>query len=200
MESRLKERLTGAAILVALIVLIVPEIFRDRRGRPPPTAPPAGDAAASHSYTIELGGARAAPGALPPSHPAPTLAASAASAAPAAPVKPAVPEKPTLPTPVPQVRPSPPAAGSASAASPGPTGSRAQRGWTVQLGLFAKAANAQRLAHSAQGHGFAVQITRYGTHALYRVAVEGVADRAAAERLSHRLHAAGLPAAILGPR
>jgi cell division septation protein DedD len=73
-------------------------------------------------------------------------------------------------------------------------------GWTVQLGLFAKAANAERLAHTAQSHGFAVEISRFGSRGLYRVAVARIADRAAAEQLSHRLRGAGLPAAILGPR
>jgi cell division septation protein DedD len=73
-------------------------------------------------------------------------------------------------------------------------------GWTVQLGLFAQAANAERLAHTAQSHGFTVQISRFGPRQLYRVAVAGIADRASAEQLSHRLRGAGLPAAILGPR
>jgi cell division septation protein DedD len=73
-------------------------------------------------------------------------------------------------------------------------------GWTVQLGLFAKSANAERLAHTAQSHGIDVAISRFGPRGLYRVAVVGIADRAAAEQLSHRLHGAGLPAAILGPR
>jgi cell division protein FtsN len=73
-------------------------------------------------------------------------------------------------------------------------------GWTVQLGLFAQQSNAERLAHTAQSHGFAVQIARFGPRGLYRVGVTGIADRATAEQLSHRLQGAGLPAAILGPR
>jgi cell division septation protein DedD len=72
--------------------------------------------------------------------------------------------------------------------------------WSVQLGLFAKAANAERLAHMAQSRGFAVETSRFGPRRLYRVAVAGIADRASAEQLSHRLRGAGLPAAILGPR
>jgi cell division septation protein DedD len=70
----------------------------------------------------------------------------------------------------------------------------------VQLGLFSKQSNAQHLVRSAQSHGFAVGITRFGPHGLYRVAVVGLADRAAAEQLSRRLRDAGLPAAVLGPR
>ncbi len=53
MENRLKERLTGAAILVALIVLLVPEMFRGQRGD---AAAPAssGDGPPMRSYTIDL--------------------------------------------------------------------------------------------------------------------------------------------------
>ena len=32
METRLKQRLTGAAILVALVVMLVPEMFHGQRG------------------------------------------------------------------------------------------------------------------------------------------------------------------------
>ncbi len=72
---------------------------------------------------------------------------------------------------------------------------------SLQLGLFAKAGNAQRLARTAHDKGFAADVTRVGARGLYRVAVTGLADRAVAEQLLlHRLHGAGLPAAILGSR
>ena len=57
MEDRVKERLTGAAILVTLVVLLVPELFRGERSdtvvahSAPDGAPPL------RSYTIELGAA-----------------------------------------------------------------------------------------------------------------------------------------------
>jgi DedD protein len=54
MEDRIKQRLTGAAIVVALLVLLVPEMFR---GRPPATPPVASGGAGGppvRSYTIEL--------------------------------------------------------------------------------------------------------------------------------------------------
>jgi DedD protein len=194
MESRLKERLTGAAILVALIVLIVPEIFHDRRGAPSrpaaPTGTPAGASApATRSYTIELTPRRAA-AAQSDAVPA-TSAAGTVSAAPREPgVLPAhVPPR----APVPDAAPTRERVASVSSA-------HARGGWTVQLGLFAKQANAEHLSHVAQSQGFAVGISRFGPRGLYRVAVDGIADRAAAEQLSHRLRGAGLPAAILGPR
>lgn len=214
MESRLKERLTGAAILVAVIVLVVPEIFHDRRSAPsttaaatpapqvPPTSPAAPVASTSpgagvptRSYTIDL--AREAPQSSAasrtsepstPATPAPSHHSGATSRVP-----PPVAEEPA------------PAreAHSATQSEHSPAAhsqAHGAGGWVVQLGLFAKQANAERLAHSAQSHGFDVAVSRYGARSLYRVAVAGVPNRAAAEQLSQRLHGAGLPAAILGPR
>ncbi|HEX4049802.1 MAG TPA: SPOR domain-containing protein [Steroidobacteraceae bacterium] len=211
MESRLKERLTGAAILVALIVLIVPEIFHDRRNASPPagsnTAAPAGaKPVSSRSYTIELAPGRAATVQPPADEPRLAAGASQPAAEPqpaagvaripgrvAAPAASRVPAGPPAPA---RVSEAPAKARVATLAS-----SHARSGgWTVQLGLFAKSANAVRLAHTAQSHGFAVEISRFGPRGLYRVAVAGIPDRAAAEQLSHRLRGAGLPAAILGPR
>ena len=62
MEQRLKERLTGAAILVALIVLIVPELFHGHRRR----SRRQGGCSSSEgppmrSYTIDLGAGHSAP-------------------------------------------------------------------------------------------------------------------------------------------
>ena len=246
MESRLKERLTGAAILVALIVLIVPEIFHDRRGVPspvgvipagPPAVRPGASAAPTRSYTIELAAqpppAAAQPppaSAQPPASPQPpaTQGRSAPASAqpdaktpraaerqPAArgkggihPARPAQSAGRAAAEPVARARAAaaPPvsapdfaAPAKARVATASPTHPRSGA-WTVQLGLFAKAANAERLAHTAQSHGFTVQISRFGSRELYRVAVAGIADRASAEQLSHRLRGAGLPAAILGPR
>jgi DedD protein len=190
MENRLKERLTGAAILVALIVLIVPEMFR---GPPPPAgvrgAPAAGEGPPVRSYTIDLNanGTPATPPRLsgPPQGPAATSPAAAGTAL--APVAPAA-----------------VAAGQGLVAGPGTTGRRTGAGsgtpgWSVQLGLFSKADNATRLAHAAHGKGFTVRVSR-SARGLYRVALGGLADRAAALQAARRLRAAGLPAAVVGPR
>ncbi|MFO1401916.1 MAG: SPOR domain-containing protein [Steroidobacteraceae bacterium] len=57
-EDRLKQRLTGAAIVVALMVLLVPEMFR---GRPPAAPAAAGNARGPplRAYTIDLKDGRA---------------------------------------------------------------------------------------------------------------------------------------------
>jgi DedD protein len=63
MENRLKERLTGAAILVALVVMLVPEMFHGQRGEVAPTAGSSGEGPPERSITIDLsnGATRAGP-------------------------------------------------------------------------------------------------------------------------------------------
>jgi cell division protein FtsN len=67
----------------------------------------------------------------------------------------------------------------------------------VQLGLFAKRENAERLAHSAQAKGFAVSVSSADARGRYRVYASGMSDRGAAEAYSHRLKDQGLPAAVI---
>ncbi|HET7811348.1 MAG TPA: SPOR domain-containing protein [Steroidobacteraceae bacterium] len=67
MESRAKQRLTGAVILVALFVLLVPELLTGPRDSHPPAA--ANDEDGLRSYTIELEGRDGgAPPATPPAN------------------------------------------------------------------------------------------------------------------------------------
>ena len=82
MDRRVKERLVGASILVALIVLVVPELLSGPKpGAPPPAAPDA-----VRSYTVDLAdSARTSPApaaAAPPAGAAPgnAIAAGGASA------------------------------------------------------------------------------------------------------------------------
>lgn len=64
MEARVKERLTGAAVLVALVVIVVPELLSGPKHH---AAPPAG----AHTVKIDLAG----PHRLPPPEPAPAAGA-----------------------------------------------------------------------------------------------------------------------------
>jgi cell division septation protein DedD len=54
MDNRLKERLTGAAILVALVVMLVPEMFHGQRGDVAALAGSSGEGPPLRSYTIDL--------------------------------------------------------------------------------------------------------------------------------------------------
>jgi DedD protein len=197
MENRLKERLTGAAILVALIVLVVPELFRGQRDTPPGGAHSAADGPAVHSYVIDLKDTAAHDAAAAPAQAATTPATTSASSQPAvfAPPPPpaaAVPAAaPTVPAPPPgPATPTVPMVHAALAAA---------TAWSVQLGLFAQRENAQRLLQAAQSKGFAVTISGADANGLYRVHLTGLAGRAAAENLRARLRAQGFAAAIVGP-
>jgi cell division septation protein DedD len=245
MENRLKERLTGAAILVALIVMVVPELFHGQRGDVATSAASSsGDGPPRRSYTIDLTGSAGgsaplqsptpaanddqAPAPAPGEPPTPTGNAAPAgqgSDAPAA-ATPAPAPEPT-PSPAPAAKAS---ASKAAAAQPAPqpqakaeksplasanrtpagsehsaAGERGGAGehnaaagaWVVQLGLFAKRDNADRLMHSAQSKGFAVTVASPDAHGLYRVYAGGMADRAAAEAVAQRLKTLGLPAAVI---
>ena len=88
MENRLKERLTGAAILVALIVLLVPEMFHGQRRDVAASTGSSAEGAPVRSYTIDLsnGPARTAPlQSTPATSGANASGESAAEAAPAQP-------------------------------------------------------------------------------------------------------------------
>lgn len=199
----MKERLTGAAILVVLIVLLVPELLR---GPVRPVAHPvaaADEAAPLRSYTINLGDENhahgaATPAASGPQQPAPIVADTQSSPPPPQPApvvgaEPATPKPEAAASPVehaPSAQPAPvPAAADAGAA----TGA-----FLVQLGSFASRDNAERLAKQVKSQGFAVSVSRgtTGRH-LYKVLVGPARDRAAAVQLEAKLHAAGHTGSIV---
>ena len=55
MQDQLKERLTGAAILVVVVVLAVPEMFRGHPGAVAPSNPPDASAIPLRTYTLVAG-------------------------------------------------------------------------------------------------------------------------------------------------
>jgi DedD protein len=225
METRLKQRLTGAAILVALVVMLVPEMFHGQRGDIPASASSSGEGPPVRSYTIDLSDLAGSPARTAPLQSTPMNAAGAASAA--KPASAPQPEQTTVPgntpasdaagaarnaaspSPTPAATPAPIAASapavpraqapsvSASAHQAAPGTRSAGGGWAVQLGLFAKRDNAERLVHSAQAKGFAVSVSAADAKGLYRVYAGGMADRSAAEAYSQRLKDQGLPAAVI---
>jgi DedD protein len=219
MENRLKERLTGAAILVALVVMLVPEMFHGRRGDVAAIAGSSGEGPPVRSYTIDLsnsptrtgplqatpasGGSSAnddKPTPLPqPERPsaASSTAAQGASTTRAAASAPAT-VQPSSGPPVSAVPKADSAAINASSHLATASAHHASSGgWGVQLGLFAKRDNAERLAHGAQAKGFAVGVSNADAKGLYRVYAAGMPDRAAAEAYSQRLRDQGFAAAVV---
>jgi DedD protein len=243
-----KERLTGAIILVVLIVLLVPELLSGP-SRSAPASPAAAPFPSSsedpplRSYTIDLadeshgatpsaGTTTNAPaqasGPAQPStiveHPAqdastvpePPTAGPPAEASPQGSAQPVQATPPSAPPPKESTRPAPavaaheprtpaekPPSGPRLATAPkrSPPGAEravtgekpASGGWVVQVGVFAKQVNAERLVRDLQEQGFHTQISENtsGGRALWRVRTGPVAERAAAEQLSARLRAAG---------
>ncbi len=184
-DTLVKERLTGAIILVALIVVLVPELLS---GPIRPAARAHGPASSAEepplrSYTINLaddphGGSgslemQPASGSAPPApagEPGAVIASHTESATP--------------PIPAPHAAPAPPAAVSPA------TGTTS--GYMVQLGSFASRSNAERLAQQVHGLGFPVSVSRGATgRRLYRVQVGPARDHAVAEQMAVKLRAEG---------
>jgi len=193
LETLLKQRLTGAVLLVALIVIVVPELLSGPPSHAPAAPVGAADAtpadssavavspiqgAALRTYTIDLEKGRAEPEGVSANQ-APTEQASETISQPA--TAPAT----TVVTAPAQVR----AASDERAAA---TSTLVTSGYSVQLGSFGNRDNAARLVGAVRAQGFAAYMDQStGDRRLYRVRVGPVADRAAAERLAAQLAKAG---------
>jgi DedD protein len=227
-ETRVKERLTGAVILVALIVVLVPELLSGPHGarRAPARA---ADAPPERSFTVDLtDGPRKSSAAVPQPEageaaPAPTPAVSSASPA-TDPAPEASASAPPAPAPAPQPSASAPRAARANAphatpratavaqdssgASVAPRGrthtqaAAATPGWAIQVGSFNSRENAERLASELRARNFVASVSGSTTNGrkLYRVRVGPEPDRASAQALAVRLRAAGHGGSIVpGP-
>lgn len=206
MEGRVKERLTGALILIAALVIIVPEML-DRPGRAPP--PEAGSEAGPPVRTYELqldtpAAERTAdqsaltPRSEPKPESAPEFAKESLSAekpaeesgeegsASAAPVAEAQVPSPQRQAPV----------------STDPARSASSTGqWWAQLGSFSARDNAERLARQLRSAGFGVSVSpsKVNGKELYRVRAGPAASREAAATLQSRLAAAGHKSSLVAP-
>jgi DedD protein len=222
-ESRVKERLTGAVLLVALIVLLVPELLSGPGKNAQPTRVTDKDGAPMRSYTIDLAENGGAPRAGPAESsgtpelqpmpaeedPAGSEASEAAQAQPDSSAVASTDEERSAsavesPAAEHQAEPAPAAAASPPPAEPASrTGSAAPpvTGWMIQVGSFASRDNAERLARDLGAKGFvaAVSESRGGGRSLYRVRVGPEADRAAAQALLARLRSRGVTGAALVP-
>jgi len=184
MERPVKERLIGASILVALIVLVVPELLSGPKAAAPPAArTPVAAPEPTRNVTVDLATSKAPANSDEPAAPASAVAAPAVLAPPAA---------------------SPAAAPAAAAAveSPAPTPISAGRApWAVQLGSFASRANSDNLVHQLKAQGFAVYVLSGGSGAAqrYRVRIGPLADRGSAEKLAAKLKSLGHVSSIVAP-
>jgi DedD protein len=207
MDRRVKERLIGASILVALIVLVVPELLSGPKSAVPPaklaTTFPANAPEPTRNVTLDLATSKAP--ANTEAEPAETQgsAASAVSSAKDGEASPAAPA-PASPTAGSSSSAAPPTAGPITlkpveTASQSPISARAN--WAVQLGSFASRANAENLSRQLKGQGFSVYVLPGGSSASvrYRVRVGPLADRDSAERMAAKLKSIGHVSSLVAP-
>jgi DedD protein len=207
MDRRVKERLVGASILVALIVLIVPELLSGPTPSPVIDRPPVSTPEPVRNVTVDL---------VPSKVPAPA----------AEPTSPSIARPPQSPSGIPPggipssgIPAGAEAAGAEAAganapsvplesAPPPPTSAAAgakpavaSRAWAVQLGSFASRDNADKMLHQLRGQGFAVFILPGGSgpSLRYRVRIGPMADRGAAAQEAAKLKSLGHVATVVPP-
>jgi len=214
----MKERLVGAAVLVAIAVWLVPWVLDGPEGEveTPGSSlqlPSAEEPMPMRTQTLRLGDApestaetETAPAVtLPAATPPVEESATAAEPVRTAETQPEVAAEPE-PTRVAEARPES-AAPAAVAPTPAPTTpakppAAAAGDWTVQLGSFSEEANARRLAQRAGTFGHKAEVSSYrsGARTLYRVRVGPQATRAAADAAASSLRAHGLDARVVAAR
>lgn len=190
MDEKLKQRLVGAAVIVALAAIFIPMILEgpdDGMGPVGSNLPPAPE------YTVKD---RVEPLVLPPppeaeSEPAPESAtvpdapeAAMSETGTVAEPEPAPSEPEPEPEPAPQAVAEPaPAAPEAQAAPP--QGS----GWVVQVASFSQQANAERLRDRLMDKDYAafVEQATTGSGTTWRVRVGPLPERSAAEKLQSEI-------------
>jgi DedD protein len=225
MDQGLKERLVGAAVLVAIAVWLIPWVLDGpERGIETQSnslqLPSAEEPMPMRTQTLRLGDALEPPAeiaAAPPPEsktpavePAPRAAEPPAqTAAVAEPAAVSAPEPEPEPEPAvvaaapPPERPAPAAAPPPAPARPAPAAATAAAGdWTVQLGSFGEEANARRLAQRADTFGYKAEVSSYRSdgRTLYRVRVGPQATRAAADAAASALRAHGIDARVVAAR
>ncbi len=217
MDSRAKQRLTGAVILAALFVLLVPELLTGPKSSTAPAAPPE-EEQGLRSYTIEIDGkseTSSTPQVAQPVPVAPIPApdnddVAAPQVAESAPARQPEQRAAAADGPAPgsggESRQTPAtnagAPGRAEPARPAPaqTAPPATKGnFVVQLGSFGSRDNADRLVRDMSAKGFKAFVApiRSGGRDLYRVRVGPTPDRASAEALAADLKRVGQSGSIV---
>ncbi len=209
MDQGLKERLVGAAVLIAVAVWLIPWVLDGPEAPVTPNGsslqlPAAEEPMPMRTQTLRLGDAEeraptpASPVAPPPTTAAETVAATppatpepepqddAGDAGPEAAVAAARPEPERVATPPPQPAP--------TAAVPPKAAAAATGDWTVQLGSFGEEANARRVAQRAGTFGYKAEVSsvKSGGRTLYRVRVGPQKTRAEADAAASALRAHGI--------
>jgi DedD protein len=188
MDQGLKERLVGAAVLVAIGVWLIPWVL-DGPEDPLDTSggslqlPAVEEPMPMRTQTLKLGEDEPAVQTPVPAVPA-AAAATPAATTPTTEDSPAREAAATTAAPVTV----------AAAPPPKPAPAAAQGDWIVQLGTFSEEANARRLAQRAETYGYDVEVSNYRANGrtLYRVRVGPATTRAVADTKASALRAHGI--------
>ena len=189
MDTAVKERLIGAAVLVVIVVLVVPALLSGPRPPAGPLEPATEDRRVVEIDLTGKDGEREDPG-LPAGPEAseadldepPPVQAPAAGPGTAAPAVVSDAAGPTEPPPAPRP---PPAAAAA--------------GWAVQIAALSKQEAAEKMAADLRKKGYPAFVAerRADVKVLYGVRVGPEADRSAAEAVALRLRQEGFKPAVV---
>ena len=202
MDFHAKERIVGAAVLVALAVWLVPWLLDGPEPEPVAAAVPElrlplpDEAAPVHTESVDLSSrdglitpAQDAVAAVDPAS-APSVAESPVSESPPPVIRPSPAPEAEVPVLAAVVDETPPAA-----QTPPRVASGGSAEWSVQVGSFGDRANAVQLARRVADYGFDAKVSEF--RSMHRVRVEGYATRAAAEADASALSAHGIPAQVM---
>jgi len=203
METAIKERLVGAAVLVVLVVLVVPALLRGPREPVEPEAPAAAD---TRVVEINLAGAAGKPEDMPPSTlqsslpPVDTPAAAPMAVLPepvsqdASGAEPGADGDPQDVGAAREAGPARPELAAPPAVAPPP-----ESGWAVQLAALSKRDAAERMVADLRGRGYPAFVLEHRADgkALYRVRVGPEAQRDRAEVLARRLQDDGFKTSVV---
>jgi DedD protein len=212
MDQGLKERLVGAAVLVAIAVWLIPWVLDgpEDGGEMPASAlqlPSAEEPMPMRTQTLKLGDAPEPSAGSAAPNTAPSADLHAVTAPPKATVdapKPAA-ESRAEPKPEPEGEQTLAAATRAperASATPPKAEPAVAGDWTVQLGSFEDEANAKRMAQRAGTFGYKAEVSSYrsGARTLYRVRVGPQATKASADAAASALRAHGVEARVVAAR
>ncbi|HEX7235995.1 MAG TPA: SPOR domain-containing protein [Gammaproteobacteria bacterium] len=209
MDQGLKERLVGAAVLVAIAVWLIPWVLDGPEGGAETPAsslqlPSAEEPMPMRTQTLKLGDApepHADSAPAPATTPPPQLSGAAAEPLKAAaePRRDPAPQAETTVAAATHAAEHPAQASTAAPPKPEP---KAEGDWTVQLGVFEDEANAKRLAQRSATFGYKAEVSSYRSsgRTLYRVRVGPQATRGAADAAASALKAHGVEARVVAAR
>jgi DedD protein len=183
MDIRLKQRLVGAVVLVALGVIFIPMVLQPpEQVQGPDTDIPAQPAG---NFKDRLATAVPTPAPVPDQPPrqvlSPPDALPPAASTPASPATAPAVETPPATAELSNAEAEVPVKASAAPAGPG--------AWVVQVGVFSQEANAQALARTLRAKGHTTFVERFAgkTSPNFRVRLGPFKDRASADALQARL-------------